>query len=287
MENLTQKLRSLLQSGQEANILLAIELAHHEPEGKELLTYYLDLFDSLSSLFPQFEKGLPTSKKLQLLKLQDAFENRLILDNFSGKFSQEKKINLQAFEELSISGNRLKDIPPVFEAVENIKYLNLVWNYLEKLPSWIIRMRNLEEIDLSNNYGLEFPLELKELKHLRSLSFSDSPMELPFGIGDFQALTDLFMSNCSLSANDFPVDFVKLDQLKYLSLSENHLETFPEEICKLTELEQIEIRDNPIQSFPSSLAKLSQLRKLVLSRDVFAQHQQDLERYLPNCQFSF
>ncbi|KAL1022319.1 hypothetical protein UPYG_G00025100 [Umbra pygmaea] len=71
----------------------------------------------------------------------------------------------------------------------------------------------------------------------------------------------------NFSGNRFeevPIQFLKLQKLKYLSLGGNKLKSIPAEIENVTSLEMLYMGGNLIASIPPELANLSGLRYLVL-----------------------
>ncbi|XP_019897800.1 leucine-rich repeat-containing protein 58 isoform X2 [Esox lucius] len=137
-------------------------------------------------------------------------------------------------------------------------------NRLTVLPPSVCLFSNLEVLDISNNglTGLceDFPL-LSNLKTLIAKNNRLNQFSFPKEFGSMQLDTLNFSGN---RFEEVPVQFLKLQRLKYLSLGGNRLKSIPAEIENVASLEMLYLGGNLIASIPPELANLSALRYLVL-----------------------
>ena len=80
--------------------------------------------------------------------------------------------DVQAFanvEEMDLSVNNLKGLPPAFAKLTKLRKLNLSFNRLTKFPDVLLKMKNLEELDLRYNGRFSY------------YSVSPTPLPVPDG----------------------------------------------------------------------------------------------------------
>lgn len=95
-------------------------------------------------------------------------------------------------QELNLSKNRLKEIPPEIQMLKNLKKLSLFKNRIEALPPEIGELENLEELIINNNELETLPEEIGKLKKLRYIDlWSNNIVGLPESISDIPALQEV------------------------------------------------------------------------------------------------
>ncbi|XLZ70427.1 leucine-rich repeat-containing protein kinase family protein [Massilia sp. SR12] len=119
---------------------------------------------------------------------------------------------------------------------------------------------SLEILDLSGNALSCLPEDLPRLKHLRIIFCSDNRFtELPAVLGSCPNLTMIgFRANqiASVPAAALP------SGLRWLVLTDNHLEQLPEELGQCIDLQKLMLSGNRLRTLPPTLAKCEKLELL-------------------------
>ncbi|XP_020585909.1 receptor-like protein 12, partial [Phalaenopsis equestris] len=190
---------------------------------------------------------------------------RLHLDsnNFSGVVGSEFIKGLKDLGWLSLSNNKLTEIPLFIKYQNNSFRLELSKNKLTgAIPTFFCNLTNLELLDLSDNklIGSIPPCLLESsLESLAYLNYSSNNLtgEIPTFICNLNQLQTLDLSNNKINGS-IPPCLLKRSSLKalsYLDLSKNKLiGEIPTFICNLTNLEMLDLSDNKLTgSIPSCL----------------------------------
>lgn len=100
---------------------------------------------------------------------------------------------------LSLSGQKLKKLPPEIAKLKKLQWLNLSENRLTTLPPEIGQLSNLEFLSVFDNKLRVIPLEIANLGNLRAFYLGKNYLtEMPVWIGGLRKLTRM-----DLSANRF------------------------------------------------------------------------------------
>ncbi|KFM62887.1 Leucine-rich repeat-containing protein 58, partial [Stegodyphus mimosarum] len=144
-------------------------------------------------------------------------------NNFLGDFSLPKKFGqLHNLEELNLSGNLFKTVPPEIIDIHSLKSLYMGGNQLEEVPRDIWKLEKLEVLYLGGNNLKDIPAEMGRLHFLRSLVLCENQLQ------------------------SLPSTISCLRRLRSLSLHKNQLTTLPPEIVTLKGLVELSLRDNPL-----------------------------------------
>lgn len=144
-------------------------------------------------------------------------------NNLLGDFSLPKKLgSLLNLEELNLSGNLFKTIPPEVIDIKSLKSLYMGGNQLEELPRDVWKLEKLEILYLGGNCLKDIPAEMGRLHYLRSLVLCENQLQ------------------------SLPSTISCLRRLRSLSLHKNQLTTLPPEIVTLKGLVELSLRDNPL-----------------------------------------
>ncbi|KAG8866291.1 RAM signaling network component [Serendipita sp. 405] len=97
---------------------------------------------------------------------------------------------------IALSNNRLRTLPPTFNLLWRLRYLNLRSNALTHFPEVLSDMHSLEILDLSRNRIKSFPVSPGTLVNMRVLHLGKNQLEaLPTYFPNFRELTLLKIEN--------------------------------------------------------------------------------------------
>ncbi len=206
-------------------------------------------------------------------------------------------------EEIDLTGNNLRSLPPsFFNAFPKLQTLKLSNNFLDEIPSTISNFENLKVLEIRTNKIKQLPLSIAHLKHLEKLDLSGN--RLPYLTANFDRLQEL--KEINLSKNLFQSIPYKLGDLPYLekmyfdsnpqcidlnfkqgqfpslrwlslkkcdlgllNKNENDLRCLPGSLVHLRQLEELFLAENLLESLHPSLADLPHLSHLDLSQNDF------------------
>lgn len=184
---LEKQFYQLLQSSEEANVVLAFELIKGTPSLNSYLAGYLALYryffdESLSHLeYDHFVKLNQSEIKLGL-------PYRNLLNARSSDLLKEIGL-LHNLKSLSLEYNYLTSIPPETGRLKELKELNLSYNFIQKLPSEIGQLEGLEFMSFKGNEITNIPLELLQLQNLKYIDLEDNQLtSIPSGIKEMKSL---------------------------------------------------------------------------------------------------
>ncbi|OJJ18623.1 hypothetical protein BKI52_23730 [marine bacterium AO1-C] len=226
-----QKLKTLLRSGDEVNILLAFQLM----------------------------KGLP---------LTEQHLNRLIRDKDKREYLCFRNGYLVPFMNLSVLDfgrwkQKIKEVPYEIQELTSLKRIILPGHHLTTLPDEIGALKDLEWLNLYDNRINVLPEAIGELDGLRWLFLRDNFLEtLPHSVGNLKSLIRLNLSNNQLRYIPEEVGF--LPMLDELNLNNNSLTELPPSLGELKKLTRLYIKDNPI-----SFQKRGELQRLLPNTKIF------------------
>ncbi len=90
-------------------------------------------------------------------------------------------------QELTLTGMRLKEIPPIVYSLSSLTRLNVSNNKIEEISSDIAQLTHLEELIINRNYLYQLPKEVATLKDLRYIDmWSTNVIELPEEIANLE-----------------------------------------------------------------------------------------------------
>jgi len=150
-------------------------------------------------------------------------------------------------------------------AMKNITRLTLSHNKITELPPAIANLENMEILNLFNNCLEEVPVSLSGMPKLRILNLGINKLNnLPRGFGSFPSIEVLDLSYNNLSENSLPSNFFIMSTLRALYLSDNEFEELSPEVKNLKNLRILALRDNELVDVPQELGQLQGLRELHL-----------------------
>merc|ERR1712088_97488 len=109
--------------------------------------------------------------------------------------------------------------------MRNITRLTLSHNKISELPPAIANLENMEILNLFNNSLTDVPVSLSGMSKLRILNLGMNKLKsLPRGFGSFPVLEVLDISYNMLNDDSLPENFFMLHTLRALYLSDNDFE---------------------------------------------------------------
>jgi len=150
-------------------------------------------------------------------------------------------------------------------SMKNITRLTLSHNKIVDLPPAVAMMENLEILNLFNNALEEVPQSLSGMPKLRILNLANNKLnKLPRGFGSFPNIEILDLSYNLLSEDGLPSNFFIMSTLRALYLSDNEFEHLSPDIKNMKNLRILALRDNELVDVPQEIGELSGLRELHL-----------------------
>ncbi|XP_062205484.1 plant intracellular Ras-group-related LRR protein 8 [Phragmites australis] len=141
---------------------------------------------------------------------------------------------LKSLNKLLLTANDIADENISWEGLSCLKKLlslSLSQNRLVNLPSTLGSLTSLRELRIANNMLDYLPVEIGSLKHLQILIASNNRItSLPSSIGDCESLTEVDLSSNLLA--ELPEAFANLYNLKVLHLRNNGLTSLPATLFK-------------------------------------------------------
>jgi len=149
--------------------------------------------------------------------------------------------------------------------MRNITRLTLSHNKISELPPAIANLENMEILNLFNNSLTEVPQSLSGMSKMRILNLGMNRLKsLPRGFGSFPVLEVLDLSYNMLNEDSLPENFFMLHTLRALYLSDNDFELLSPKIKNMVNLRILAIRDNELIEIPEEIGALSNIRELHL-----------------------
>ncbi|KAI1813319.1 protein phosphatase 2C [Poronia punctata] len=176
-------------------------------------------------------RKLPISiSRASKLTLLDVSNNRL------EEVEHAELARLHGILRLTLANNRLKSLPPDFDAFRSLRVLYLSSNFLDKFPLALCSLESLVDLDISFN----------------------SIASLPDEIGNIRCLEKFVMTNNRLSGS-LPSTFSGLSNLREVDIKFNAL-TSIDVISELPKLEVLSADHNMISTFRGSFERVRSLK---------------------------
>lgn len=123
---------------------------------------------------------------------------------------------ITALEELDLTGNIVKAIPPAIGNCQSLRRLFLGNNFIKRIPAEIGKLKNLELLNLRKNQIKELPAEIGLLTNLKTLNLEDNQLtSLPKSIMNLKNLENLRLSgNTGLTSPPYYVAEQGLEAIK-------------------------------------------------------------------------
>jgi Leucine-rich repeat (LRR) protein len=190
-----QSLIENLQTGEEANVLLALQLAEGLNNRLDFDQYLQDLLPLYNLVFScKRKEPLDAQGLIKLFEIERLFiydQNLITLPDNMGELKRLTLIqcannelltlpdsigNLENLDDFVCHSNRLGVLPPSFVRLKNVKRIDVSHNQLETLPSTIWQMQKLERFDCGHNQLTALPEELALLPNLQYLNARGNPI---------------------------------------------------------------------------------------------------------------
>jgi hypothetical protein len=184
----------------------------------------------LSVATPTREEGAKTFFEWRA-KIFEAFDAKLVVTSVK----QEIRATLDARRDtLELDGQDLTELTGDIGFLhEHLECLSLSNNRLSQLPLEILCLEKLEELDVSDNLLTELPDQIGSLISLKTLSVAHNRLrELPASIGRLFSLEELRANDNKL--RKLPQEIGQLTKLRWLRIQQNRLTELPKEFAQLS-----------------------------------------------------
>ncbi|OYO25660.1 leucine-rich repeat-containing protein kinase family protein [Janthinobacterium sp. PC23-8] len=150
---------------------------------------------------------------------------------------------LDGAQRLSLSCGLTSFPPEIYDLADSLEILDLSSNALSSLPDDLPRLHKLRIVFCSNNLFTTLPSVLGSCPELSMIGFK---------------------ANCigEVPAASLP------PRLRWLTLTDNAIETIPEELGDCSQLQKLMLAGNCLRSLPDSLARCSRLELLRISANL-------------------
>ena len=170
MKESIDKIETLLKSGEEENIKLAIIISDSQQ-----LDYNFHAFEDLAFFLNEYTQFNP------MLPIEQIIEE---LMNYRWHELEERGINelpetfglFMNLRTLHLENNNLSNLPKSFSKLTELKKLHLSLNPFKELPKVVCQLPKLELLDLFNTELSKLPLEITNLKNLKKLDLRSNPI---------------------------------------------------------------------------------------------------------------
>jgi Leucine-rich repeat (LRR) protein len=193
---------------------------------------------SMSQLKNLIELNLSKNNK-SVSSAKSAGQPQLVISPLPTIMPQQKSFRadseLSNVSKLSYAGGLNQALNKSFNALVNLRILDLSENNLHNMPADIKDLKNLEDLNFNSNFLHFIPNELTELRLLKRLSLRDN------------CITELNENFCTYSR--FRDVLVRLD------LSKNQLsnDTLTYKIALFESLKELDLSDNRFEAIPNTL----------------------------------
>jgi len=237
----------------------------------------------------QLEELLVSNNELETLPASFPFV-RLLLANNNKITHLPDTMCLDSVIELSLSENRMRQLPASFNSMRNLQKLSITTNQLEMLPENISDLRKLTQLDIKNNCLRQLPDSVGNLKlcvldvgHNQLESLPDTiwnsnriwyvhcagnPLKSvpPVNPTNPPYMADLFLGRCELQ--DHVLDDIQaIRTMRTLDLGYNRLTEIRPSVQKMQNLQILFLCGNELTALPDELTRLKFLRELHLANN--------------------
>ncbi|BDD04350.1 hypothetical protein [Aureibacter tunicatorum] len=276
-ETLRQNLWNLLDSRQDENILMAVEMMKTGGVPQELYYPMLFLYKTAGG------KGINALKELLKKTLPDHLQG--ILKSQSSIFWTD--LSNSSFKR-ELSSKQLRDYGSEKESdiVKKLKKNESKWTHdfcmYYGLEYYRHRERGLRylmtQAEIGHPYRLKAISMLRKANHLNwasaygydgdwwreGQSNRNLPIPMPIEIEDKENIHELNLHHCRL--HELPEDIEQFTGIKKLDLSKNGLKTLPKRLIQLVNLEELNISKNNFNKFPEALLEMPWLKKIIIGK---------------------
>ncbi|WP_128330171.1 leucine-rich repeat domain-containing protein [Apibacter sp. HY039] len=169
-----------------------------------------EIFISYSWSTISLPEDITTSPQLEIVSFTDTF-----LKSLPNSFFFNTSV-----KEVCLKKNVLTLIPEIPKN-NNLHYLSITSNTINKLPSSIINLQKLLTLNLKNCLFTEFPLEILKLKNIQTLDLSFNPISyIPEKLSELSSLERLYLIRTQIK--EFP-ESMKNSSLKQVYMSDDYL----------------------------------------------------------------
>ncbi len=192
---------------------------------------------------------------------------------------EEALEHADSVEYLEIDHLEDEDQLKVLTQFPRLKSLKLSNYHGTEAPEFLSSLTQLSELQFVNDDIVSLPQSYSKLVNLEKIEFLyDTHLDLQQTMEVLNQLPKLKELRIEGLANSTSLDSIHFpDNLKVLSLRNNHLRSFPTGILDIEQLEVLDIGDNYFNQLPKSLSAMKSLNTVFLDQQPLLQFNQTLE----------
>jgi len=284
-----EKIITLIQSRDAANLSIAVEILKANPELQHQAQCYYDGLINMVGIGHILDIELALERlQVYISDHNEPMFNKLIIRRHYNDelWRTVKALTSPAFQELKelilVGVEVNNDLLHAIGQLDKLAVLEINNCDLTHFPSEILRLKNLGLLALNKNKIPSIPKEIAMLQHLYHLDLSYNQIkQLPDDIGALHQLHLLDLSSNQLT--DIPLTINKLQGIGHINFCNNNISEIPNALYQLSQLVYLDLSLNSISTISDEISKIP-LIMLYLYRNKIPQSRiQELRNLMPNC----
>lgn len=204
----------------------------------------------------------------EVLPLFSKFKQFIIKNCDLKELPEEITPLLNNVQWLDLSKNKLQKLPQGFDKIKRLERLDLSENNLTVFPDFILQNKQVLELLLSHNPISEIPNSIKEMNQLHTLKLNNMHLsQLPETLTEMPNLYHIYLQGNKFKKFPAVLFSTKPHRLYLLDLSNNKITEIPDEINKLESLMHLYLEGNNLKSLPETIIHIKYLAHLKINKN--------------------
>ena len=280
-----EKIKSLIQSKDKANIKIAVEILKSNPELQHQTQLYYDGLINLVGVghINEIEFALSLVEGDAKQNEKGEWIEFAPYEHHKGEvWRTVKALKSAPFATLEqVILDRMEITPELLEAIAalpKLEILEIRRSKLEAFPREILSIQSLGLLSLRGNKIKEIPAEISALSNLYHLDLSQNKINtVPETILELEQLSHLDISSNQLTAFQAPIN------VRTLTLCGNEIQTIPDSLYDLKQLFYLDLSHNDIDTIDNKITELPVFTLYLNSNKIPPTRIDELRDLMPNC----